>query len=617
MMVKKYNIFFKLLLTQVLVVLCFSSFNNHKDDPKRKVRTIVIDPGHGGKDPGCNGVTCKEKEVALAVSLKLGKLIEENIKDVKVIFTRKTDVFVELEDRAKIANENNADLFISIHCNAAGKPVMIKDKKTGKMRPKTFKNSKGKIIVVETANPAPFGSETYVMGLKNEEGKMKVAQRENSAMLLEDNYETKYQGFDPNSEESYIIMSNYTSSYVIQSAGLALKIQEQYFKKAGRVDKGVHRQSIWVLWRTSMPSVLTELGYLTNPEEEKFLGSEKGQSYLAACLFRAFRKYKDEQEGVKKTYDDAIENQVPLENENYKIANEASNEDQEVKTIEKPKEETDVEIKKDDKDADEKIISDAEASAKLKAENEAKAKAKAEADAIKKAKADSVANAKLQQDKLIAEKKAKAIAEQKAKDDAVKLAKADSVAAIKEQQSKINEQENKYKQLLAVADMNFKNKNYQEALGMYQKAEALDVKDKSRASQKIKEIDGILKKAEASASSATQTSSISSVAEKEKTEKENPKQTSPTNGISFKVQFASMDKEVDVKTKFANVSDVSFYKAGTIFKYTSGNFSSFDDATKQQAKLKELGYKDCFVAAFKNGARMDINEARKLTEVVK
>ena len=127
MMVKKYNIFFKLLLAQVLIILCFSSFNNHKDDPKRKVRTIVIDPGHGGKDPGCNGVTCKEKEVALAVALKLGKLIEENIKDVKVIFTRKTDVFVELEDRARIANDNNADLFISIHCNAAGKPVMIKD----------------------------------------------------------------------------------------------------------------------------------------------------------------------------------------------------------------------------------------------------------------------------------------------------------------------------------------------------------------------------------------------------------------------------------------------------------------------------------------------------------
>ena len=614
MMVKKYNIFFNLLLAQVLVVLCFSSFNTHKDDPKRKVRTIVIDPGHGGKDPGCNGVSCKEKEVSLAVALKLGKLIEEHIKDVKVIFTRKTDVFVELEDRARIANDNNADLFISIHCNAAGKPVMIKDKKTGKMRPKTFKNSKGKTIVVETANPEPFGSETYVMGLKNEEGKMKVAQRENSAMLLEDNYETKYQGFDPNSEESYIIMSNYTSSYVIQSASLALKIQDQYLNKAGRVDKGVHRQSIWVLWRTSMPSILTEIGYLTNPQEEKFLGSEKGQTYIAACLFRAFRKYKDEQEGVRKTYDDAIENQIPLAKETYTISKVTLEE-----KVEDAKEDVaDTEGKKEDEaksNNDEKekaIIAEAKKN-KLAADNIALV------DAMKKAKADSIANAKVLQDKLIAEKKAKTLAEQKAKDDVIELAKADSTKALKEQQSKINEQENKYKQLLAVADMNFKNKNYQDALGMYQKAEVLNVKDKSSASQKIKEIDAILKKADADKATKERvdaeklTKETITHSEKEKKE-ESPKQTNPTNGISFKVQFASIDKEVDAKVKFANVSEVSFYKAGAIFKYTSGNFSSFDDASKQQAKLKELGYKDCFVAAFKNGVRMDINEARKLTE---
>lgn len=614
MMVKKYNIFFKLLLAQVLVVLCFSSFNTHKDDPKRKVRTIVIDPGHGGKDPGCNGVSCKEKEVSLAVALKLGKLIEEHIKDVKVIFTRKTDVFVELEDRARIANDNNADLFISIHCNAAGKPVMIKDKKTGKMRPKTFKNSKGKTIVVETANPEPFGSETYVMGLKNEEGKMKVAQRENSAMLLEDNYETKYQGFDPNSEESYIIMSNYTSSYVLQSASLALKIQDQYLNKAGRVDKGVHRQSIWVLWRTSMPSVLTEIGYLTNPQEEKFLGSEKGQTYIAACLFRAFRKYKDEQEGVRKIYDDAIENQIPLAKETYTISKVTSEE-----KVEDAKEDVaDTEGKKEDEaksNNDEKekaIIAEAKKN-KLAADNIALV------NAMKKAKADSIANAKALQDKLFAEKKAKTLAEQKAKDDAIELAKADSTKAVKEQQSKINEQENKYKQLLAVADMNFKNKNYQDALSMYQKAEVLNVKDKSSASQKIKEIDAILKKADADKATKERvdaeklTKETITHSEKEKKE-ESPKQTNPTNGISFKVQFASIDKEVDAKVKFANVSEVSFYKAGAIFKYTSGNFSSFDDATKQQAKLKELGYKDCFVAAFKNGVRMDINEARKLTE---
>ena len=120
---------------------------------------------------------------------------------------------------------------------------------------------------VETSNPLPYGSETYVMGLKNEEGKMQVASRENSVMLLEDQYEKTYQGFDPEKEESYIIMSNYTQAYVLQSAMLGKHIQEAYSNSAGRIDKGVHRQSIWVLWRTAMPSVLTEIGYLTNPKE--------------------------------------------------------------------------------------------------------------------------------------------------------------------------------------------------------------------------------------------------------------------------------------------------------------------------------------------------------------
>lgn len=285
------------------------------------VKIIVIDPGHGGKDPGCSGSIHREKDVALAVALKLGKFIEENLQDVKVIYTRTTDIFVELEDRALIANKAKADLFISIHCNAAGKPVYVTDAKTGKKRPKTYKNKKGKIVVVETTNPIPFGTETYVMGLKNEEGKMKVAQRENSAIFYEEDYEKKYGGFDPESEESYIIMSNYTSSYVIQSANLAIKIQEEYTRKAGRIDKGVHRQSIWVLWRTSMPSILSEIGYLTNPLEEEFLGSVKGQDYLAKALFRGLRRYKDEVEGRKKEYKDEFENQTPLENENIKAGN--------------------------------------------------------------------------------------------------------------------------------------------------------------------------------------------------------------------------------------------------------------------------------------------------------
>jgi len=295
-MVKKLK-YFLLLCTFILGFTAFTVLKNVNASP---IKIIVIDPGHGGKDPGCSGAIHNEKEIALAVALRLGKLLEDNLKDVKVIYTRTTDVFVELEDRAQIANKAKADLFISIHCNAAGKPVMIKDAKTGKKRIKTYKNKKGKVVVVEKPNPLPFGTETYVMGLKNEEGKMKVATRENSAIFYEEDYEKKYGGFDPESEESYIIMSNYTSAYVIQSASLAMKIQDEYIKKAGRVDKGVHRQSIWVLWRTSMPSILTELGYLTNPLEESFLGSEKGQDYLAKSIFKGIRRYKDESEGKKK-----------------------------------------------------------------------------------------------------------------------------------------------------------------------------------------------------------------------------------------------------------------------------------------------------------------------------
>lgn len=522
-----------ILLVQATVFVLFSSFYIPKEG-KRKVKVIVIDPGHGGKDPGCNGATHKEKEVALAVALKLGKLIEEHIKDVKVIYTRKTDVFVELEDRAKIANDNNADLFISIHCNAAGKPVMVKDK-NGKLRAKTFKNSKGKLIVVETANPVPYGSETYVMGLKNEEGKMKVAQRENSVILMEDNYESKYQGFDPNSEESYIIMSNYTSGYVIQSAGLALKIQEEYSKRAGRVDKGVHRQSIWVLWRTSMPSVLTEIGYLTNPQEEKFLGSEKGQEYMASCLFRAFRKYKDEQEGIKREYDDAIEKQKDLEKEVHVTV----------------------------KETDDIVADDEELTKKDSAKND--------------------------------------------------------------QKVTIEEDEKKYTELVAVADVALKNKNYTDAKILYEKASKLHKGTDEYCAKKLTEIETIQKKEAADKQKKEEDAEKNKVVDKndiiknykDKIKKDTVKAVTivKTEGIDYRVQFASMDKEVDARVKFPNVSQVAFYKAGAVFKYTSGSFSTFEEAGKQQAKLKELGYKDCFVAAFKNGARMDINEAKKQTEV--
>lgn len=553
-MLKKIKIPLLLVTSITLAFVVFTAFIAHKDEPKTTIKTIVIDPGHGGKDPGCNGADHNEKTVALAVALKLGKLIEENMKDVKVIYTRTTDVFVELDDRAKIANENKADLFISIHCNAAGKPVMIKDPKTGKMKKKTFKNKKGKIVVVETANPEPYGSETYVMGLKNEQGKMQVAQRENSAILLEDNYEKKYEGFDPDSEESYIIMSNYTSGYVINSAKLAMNIQSEYANKAGRVDKGVHRQSIWVLWRTAMPSVLTEIGYLTNPQEEKFLGSDKGQTYIASCIFRAFRKYKDDQEGISKKYNDDIENQKPLEKEIFVSQKDTTN-------------------NKDTQDKDEEI----------KKENEAKAlKEKAEKERIEK------------------ERKLKA----------------DSLAKI------TLENEKRYKQAIVMADLNLKKQNYTDALNFYELADKIKASNETYPQTKIKEIKTILE-------NVKQEKLTAEKADKERLEKLNEQRikdslakrnvtvtnttstSTQSNEIVFKVQFAGMDKEVDVKTKFPNVNDVSFYKVGNIYKYTSGNFTSAEEASKQQAKLKELGYKDCFVVVFKNGVRISMSDIKK------
>jgi N-acetylmuramoyl-L-alanine amidase len=513
------------------------------------IKTIVIDPGHGGKDPGCSGASHNEKEVALAVALKLGKLIEENFKDVKVIYTRTTDVFVELEDRAQIANKAKADLFISIHCNAAGKPVMVKDPKTGKKRPKTFKNKKGKLVVVEKPNPIPFGTETYVMGLKNEEGKMKVATRENSAIFLEEDYETKYGGFDPESEESYIIMSNYTSAYVIQSASLAMKIQEEYTKKAGRIDKGVHRQSIWVLWRTSMPSILTELGYLTNPLEETFMASEKGQDYLAKSIFRGLRRYKDEVEGKKKEYNDDIENQEPLDNENIRAGNipgqkKAADEEEEdeVKEVkqtaasEKPEKEKEKEP-------------DSYRAEKPPGENPSDPKKEA------KEKLDDDAYAQI---------------ELNTKDTIV-------VPTVTEDTT------------LSAAEIALKFK-----------------KETGKKATKAK--DPAPKKEPVLPKTKITSETTNKLLEEKKAE------VKKEEGVVFKVQFASSEVALDLgQAKFSAINEGSFYKVKSIFKYTSGSFTALSDAVKHQNQLREKGFKDCFVVAFKNGERMDIKEARLLT----
>ncbi len=247
-----------------LAVIVSASFTSIKAKPDG-IRTVVIDAGHGGKDPGALGKNSREKDIALSVALKTGEYIKNNYPEVKVVYTRDKDIFIPLDERAKIANKEEADLFISIHCNAIGS-----------------KNA--------------WGAETYVMGLHKTEANLAVAKTENAALLLEANHAETYDGFNPNSDEDYITLSMFQSAYLDQSTNVAQKIQDQFRTRVGRHDRGVKQAGFWVLYKTAMPGVLVELGFLSNPKEEKFLLSKNGQTYLASAIYRAFKDYKNEVE---------------------------------------------------------------------------------------------------------------------------------------------------------------------------------------------------------------------------------------------------------------------------------------------------------------------------------
>ena len=252
---------FQFVISMLFLFLMLCLYAEEEPKIKNKVSTIVIDPGHGGRDPGAMGKNYKEKDIVLSVALKLGNYIISNFEDVRVIYTRSDDTFVSLDERAEIANKNKADLFISIHANAS---------------PKSFS----------------YGTETFVMGEASNTSNFEVAKLENSVISFEENYEAKYEGFDPSSIESYIIFSLLQHTHLDQSLKIAGNIQDQFREKAKRFDRGVKQAGFLVLWKTTMPGVLVELGFISNPEEEKYLATDLGQDYLASALFRAFRDYK-------------------------------------------------------------------------------------------------------------------------------------------------------------------------------------------------------------------------------------------------------------------------------------------------------------------------------------
>ncbi len=459
------------------VALFAYGFSGKHPGTDKKQWVIVIDPGHGGKDPGCHGENFKEKNIALAVSLKLGHYLEDNDKNVKVVYTRTTDVFVPLNDRAEIANKNHADLFICIHLNAS-------------------------------PNHEANGSATYVMRMGKADANLEVEKRENSSILLEKDYKTTYGGYDPNSPSGAIILSMYQNLFLTQSLDLAAKIQDEYAQLEKRKDNRVKQAGFLVLWRTAMPSLLTEIGFLTNPDEEKFMGTQKGEDEIAKCIFLAFEQYKSEKENT--TYDPksfSFKQFIVQTTDTAKV-------DTTLHTIEK----------------DSAIVQPIKDSAVKKEQPKNQKHIKKDTVQVKEATVKKDSNsAKVNRMK-----------------DALKGLKVDSVVP--------------------------------------KKVDTVAVKPKKITDTTTKKTEPIHKK-------------------------EIP--TADTNKVCFKVQFILSDHVLSKTDKrFDNLTDIDFYLDNKTYKYTAGCFAVLKDAVDLQKKLRDKGYVDAFIVAFKGKKRITIKEAQ-------
>ena len=260
----------KLLYIFISLLICWPIYAD-------KQYTVVLDAGHGGKDPGAVGRFSQEKDLNLKLVLKIGEQLNEQYPDVKVVYTRSTDVFIPLQTRADIANKNNADLFLSIHTNSA-------------------------------ESKSASGVETFILGTEKMEKNLDVAMRENAVMKLEADYKTTYQGFDPNSIDSYIMFELMQNSYMEQSLLFATQVQKRFVDHLNRDDRGVRQAAFWVLLKTACPSVLFEMGFISNPEEERFLNQDASIAQMANAIVNAFGAYTHKQAVRKETLErDTVE----------------------------------------------------------------------------------------------------------------------------------------------------------------------------------------------------------------------------------------------------------------------------------------------------------------------
>ncbi|MFT4680184.1 MAG: N-acetylmuramoyl-L-alanine amidase [Flavobacteriales bacterium] len=679
-----------------------------------RMKTVVIDAGHGGKDPGNLGTgryKWREKNVALDVTMKLGSYIKEQFPDINVIYTRDKDEFIGLNERADIANSAKADIFISIHCNAV-------------------------------EYPSARGVETFALGLHRNEENLQVAMKENSAITLEDDYENKYDGFDPNSPESIIALTMMQSAFLDQSLRISSYIQKQFKERVGRKDRGVKQAGFLVLRKTTMPSILIELGFLTNPEEEDFLNSESGRVYMASAILRGFKEYKstvedplgkeaDKEDDSKivsvdlkqaelkaelerKKAELALQNGIDLAAEAAKIAKQDS-----IKVEEEKK----VAASNAKKKESERIAEVARLKALAEAEKQRKleisAKAKTDSLAFERNKAKSaklardqakVDSLRIQKDKIAAEnaqaeaKKKElnriaelarlselALAEEKRlaenavrieaanleltkeKTEAAKLAqdqaKVDSLriqnekaaaeltVAASRKQLELDRIEAENRKADEVNQAKIESDKRLAEEEMLQEAKIRLEKENAAKSAKQEEIRKILEanendliaetqeqknlNAEKLAAEAANAQRLEDLRKKkleiearlaklqngnlelaQKTvyqpeivepvvEKVDEK-ISGTTGLVFKVQIHTATKPIDASSSLFQGVQVWEYEQGDLYKYTTGDFSTVEQATPTQAKMRELGFKGAFVVAFKDGQRIKVSVARAL-----
>ncbi len=703
-----------ILLFLACFLIPFSASAQGSSTPFR-LKTIVIDAGHGGQDPGNLGTgryKSKEKDIALDVALRVGGYIKTQFPEITVKYTRDKDVFIGLSDRADVANKSKADLFLSIHCNAA-------------------------------TNPSALGVETYALGVHKTQENLEVAMKENSSIYLEEDYKTKYEGFDPNSPESIIALTIMQSAFLQQSLSIAKYIQDQFRSRVGRKDRGVKQAGFLVLRRTTMPSILIELGFLTNASEEDFLNSEDGKAYMASAIFRGFKEYKEmvedplpegyvgqpsqpasdekekqrleaeqkaKQDSLKKALDQARQKAVAdsLEQAKQKLLAEKKKREEELArkeelakkaeaekqarikatadSLELVKQQKIAEMERKQRELEEKKKKEFEAqkaredsvrlaeAEKAKKELEAKQTAKEWLEEIKDAKEKELEEARrkaetdaekerLQALKLEKERELEA-AQKKQEADALHK-RVDSLAAIKmvKEQARIDSlarvkmaEEQAQEQALAAANAKEQSRKdsiaaaiaaeqeRKQALKRAEEEKARELaiqkarEDSIAAARKRQEAEEAVRIGNQQAATAEEAELLFLQLRKKQLEQriaelkgqnvetvtketiearaevlqpaEIKKEVVP--GIIFRVQVVTSAKPLAKNDQQLKGQETWQYQQDGLYKYTVGATADFQEITKLQADLRNLGFKGAFVVAFKDGERIKVSEAREM-----